>query len=56
MKEKIKITVETDDDTMVLSFSSECTIYELANYLKLIPKFLTYSDLSVNEIFYKDEL
>jgi hypothetical protein len=56
VKEKIKITVEDENETMVLSFSSGCSIEEFGRYLKLIPKFLTYTDSSIDEIFYKDEL
>jgi hypothetical protein len=56
MKQKIKITVEDENGSMLLTFSSGCSIDELTNYLKLIPKFLTYSDILIDEIFYKDEL
>jgi len=52
----IKITVETDGTSMVLSLPDSLTIDELAVYLKMIPKFLTYADSSIDEIFYKDEL
>lgn len=57
MKEKIKITVETNDETsMVLSLPDSLTIDELSHYLKMIPKFLTYADSSIDEIFSTDEL
>jgi hypothetical protein len=53
----IKITVETTDGaSMTLSLSDGLTIDELAYYLKMIPKFLTYADSSIDEIFAKDEL
>jgi len=53
----MKITVETNDGaSMTLSLSDGLTIDELADYLKMIPKFLTYADSSIDEIFAKDEL
>jgi hypothetical protein len=53
----IKITVETTEGTsMTLSLPDGLTIDELAVYLKMIPKFLTYVDASIDEIFAKDEL
>jgi hypothetical protein len=53
----IKITVETTEGTsMTLSLPDGLTIDELAVYLKMIPKFLTYVDASIDEIFVKDEL
>ena len=57
MQGVIKITVETTEGTsMVLSLPDSLTIDELAVYLKMIPKFLTYADSSIDEIFSTDEL
>jgi hypothetical protein len=57
MQGAIKITVETTEGTsMVLSLPDGLTIDEFVVYLKMIPKFLTYADSSIDEIFYKDEL
>ena len=54
-RRKIKITVEQDNERMVLEFSSECNQWELAEKFRTIMKFLTWTDGSIDEIINRED-
>ena len=55
MKNKIRITVEQDDEKMMLEFDDELDIWELAEKFRTIMKFLTWSDDCIDNIIYRED-
>ena len=51
----IKLTVERGTDKIVIDFSEDCDIYEWIRHFKVILKWVSFADETINEIFTEEE-
>lgn len=54
--EVIKLTVERGSDKLTIEFSSDCTINEWIDHLKVLLKWVGFANETVKEAFADDEV